>query len=793
MNRRKFFHRKLPRSAVVASLVIALANPGGWYRSAIAADAAPSPATSSAAAVARLTNLFNALQEAESEIPRDTFDPSAVLAKTGRNPARIFEWVRDQTFYVPYRGTLRGATGVLMDRLGNSLDRAICLAVILRSAGYTTRLANAQLNEKDAEAVLARIRPAPQFSYGPSGDSAQAEQQEARFVAKYGPDVSGARRDVESGAADAMNVAAGIVQRATDQSPLIIAAIGKPRNQADDHPRDLAAIKDLWWVQLQQGSAWKDLDPTAGDAQFGTGVAKASRMINFDVKADRFALDASLPHLLKIRVVTEKWEAGKLAENVLLDHEIRPSEVIGKRIAFTNVPLKWPELPDKEPPEGIVNFLKSAALNAHEWVPVLGIGDQRVFAAGVNDAGVRNESPVYPSGAAQLGQGIGGVFGSALGGEEPTIESFFTAEWIEYEIYTPGTALRKIRREVFDLVGPAARAAGAVPKPAFSDNQRIQRCLSLNGALEILPQPCRLSPEFCADLAIRQMMANRRPLLDLAGAPDFDEPHLRSLRAKMTPLPGAIYDLAQMRWVCSPVAGNVYLDRINVIALGERMRLTNPAGPSLLRQFDIVANDVAVRAGAGSDAFSIRVTQGVTETNAEALLLKTGEAGISHNAGESLNKALGTDRWAVARKSGDPPLAEGQFSADVKARIASDITDAQVVLIRKDPSSADDVSWWRVDPITGQTLGIGPNGAGQAVVETVLNRVLICFAVGLGATDICLYTSWFAAHNRTNQRAAKCLLIGLAVGMGMSGNLFTSFKIAAFLIAGAASATQGAL
>src|SRR5436305_8514472 len=157
MSQRSFFARPALRVSLVPFLILSPAIPRIGYRCASGAAASPS-APSSAAVVARITNLFNALQEAESEIPRETFDPNAVVAKTGVDSAKIFEWVRDQTSYIPYRGTLRGATGVLMDRLGNSLDRALCLAAILRAAGYTTQLVNAQLSDKDADALLERIR-----------------------------------------------------------------------------------------------------------------------------------------------------------------------------------------------------------------------------------------------------------------------------------------------------------------------------------------------------------------------------------------------------------------------------------------------------------------------------------------------------------------------------------------------------------------------------------------------------------------------------------------------------------
>ena len=104
---------------------------------------------------------FKALEAAEKEIPRDTFDPKAIVDKVGKEPDKLFEWVRDNTYWVPYQGCLRGHVGVLMDRLGSSLDRALLLAELLRLAGHKARLAHANLTEAQAKQLLPKLRPVP--------------------------------------------------------------------------------------------------------------------------------------------------------------------------------------------------------------------------------------------------------------------------------------------------------------------------------------------------------------------------------------------------------------------------------------------------------------------------------------------------------------------------------------------------------------------------------------------------------------------------------------------------------
>src|ERR1051326_7130223 len=92
-----------------------------------------------------LESSLRALADGDRASPRDRWDPSYVVETIGRQPDALFEWVRTNTRWIPYRGRLRGAAGVLMDRDGNSLDRSILVATLFRAAGHPVRLAHAAL------------------------------------------------------------------------------------------------------------------------------------------------------------------------------------------------------------------------------------------------------------------------------------------------------------------------------------------------------------------------------------------------------------------------------------------------------------------------------------------------------------------------------------------------------------------------------------------------------------------------------------------------------------------------
>lgn len=106
------------------------------------------PSLHRAEAVEQLATLSQSAERAR-------FDTSALLASLADHSiTSLFGYVRDFTQLAPYRGLLRGSKGVLLDSLGNSLDRALLLAELLRETGRDVRLVRAELSEGTATALF---------------------------------------------------------------------------------------------------------------------------------------------------------------------------------------------------------------------------------------------------------------------------------------------------------------------------------------------------------------------------------------------------------------------------------------------------------------------------------------------------------------------------------------------------------------------------------------------------------------------------------------------------------------
>jgi hypothetical protein len=292
-----------------------------------------------------------------------------------------------------------------------------------------------------------------------------------------------------------------------------------------------------------------------------------------------------------------------------------------------------------------------------------------------------------------------------------------TSASIEYEIHAPGGASRKIRRAVFDLIGPAARAATPVAAPTLDEKALLTRSLALMMETDILPVVSRFAPEYVTHLGAQSVLANRALLTaamrgelrnDFAGAQD--------VASRLVPAPTPLYGLALARFEGSRFDGRTYIDRPNILT---RHTYVAPAlaGFTLVVATDIVANDIGVDLLV-EDPFAVRLEQGVLDTNAEALVGSARPDGS--NAGWAY---AGPGSWTTIRAADDPALAALGLSDDVRRRIADDVAAGFIVVAPTSPVAVGSEAfsgWWRIDPASGQAVGLGGNGWGQSMTEFLI-------------------------------------------------------------------------
>ena len=475
-------------------------------------------------AVRRLENAFSALEDAIQRIPRETFDPEAIVQKAGSDAVKLFEWVRDETSVVPYQGSLRGPVGVLMDRRGNSLDRALLLCELLRLGGHEARLARRHLSEAEAAAMLKKKASKPGSEGSKPQPSSLQDQDDllALYVQNYALDRKNLVETIAQSRQKQENEIRQIKSEHQELAADILAILNASRKQSRrEESAGTEDLKDHWWVQWGKGEDWIDLDPALPGATPGQVFGEPEETLEPD------DLGEDLFHRIQIRIIAEQLESGVLKEKPVLEHMLIPSKTLGQRIIVRHLPLNWPSddkfLTAREP----VPFLREAIAKQTEWQAVLEVDGEAVEKSYVTARGNVSDEPSQKPGRKKGGAGaIGGLFGGLAGREEKDEEkekapksdekAWLTAEWLEFEIHSPGRPTRAHRREVFDLIGPAARQAKNVRAFKLTEQQRMDRAFKIHGETEILPLVGELSPQGTYHLATLLILSgpNTQDILD---------------------------------------------------------------------------------------------------------------------------------------------------------------------------------------------------------------------------------------------------------------------------------------
>ena len=727
--------------------------------------------------VTQLQRSLMAIEDGRREAPRDRWDPQYVVDTVGIDPAKLYGFVRDNVGWVPYRGTLRGPVGVLMDRRGNALDQSLLLAKLLSLAGHETRLARAELPETAAGSLWASLAasasvgpetiannaagvPAPaETAATPSAAPAEAAPGSPAAPAAPTPNnglLFGATPEASSNAAptelaevyelDGANVATTLKEasdgrtglaeelesRVVNQGVRLLSQFGSGDANAQreyEQGRAFSALRDHWWVQVNQGGNWVDYDLMSPDGQPGNALATASATMLPD------AVPEDQLHRVLLRVVAEQLKNGTLAETAILEHAFDPKELFGKRISLRHVPMMWPADWAAITSEDVQEKLFAALMTQKEWMPALTVGGEAYQQGSVRDSGDLNPDPkpksnpflalAFPA-AGKVGR-VADVFddlleqaapeggGNAPPGDAVRAEGELTAEWLEFTILVPGEQPKIVRRELFDILGPATRSSGDFSNFRMDDDKRLARSAGEMIETEILIQPSWPASEFVADLTAQLALTNK-PVLDEFARDPFGKapPNSMELFSKMTGIAGPAYLYSMLRSEVVMTSPSVFVDRPQVVAQHSMLTRAAPGELTSRTALDVVENGIGVDPF-GPDAFSVRLLQGIADTNAEALAL--GEEG-RRNVGEAFAQTLDNEDWTVLFP-GDEKKVEGlSLAPDLAARILADLAAGYAVV--SPPGTAPDAQragWWRIDPSTGATLGMGEQGWGAVLVE----------------------------------------------------------------------------
>ena len=636
-----------------------------------------------------LEKLLGEIEGLVARSPRDRIDPAAVVDPS-RDPEKILAWVRANTRMVAYEGSLKGPLGVLMDRHGNSLDRALLLARLLELSGHEVRIVGGKLTSNDEAKLLA---------------------DGSKTVGAH-PQTAPANADMESQPRkQATNVAAMI---ADNVGPLkAITPVSQVRH---------------YWVQFNDGKRWVDADPSLGSIG-QTRLTAGDKPIAIDPESSGVARQApdgdnldDLRHAVTMRLVVERWEAGKLIEDTLAEV---PFDAVDDGPMASTVVTFVPVNPDagKAVQRSFASGmeLSEKLLGERAWAVVL-VDSQGHVRMGrmFNDAGIVSDVPKSFDPTGQLAGVAGSAFGGLAGGlegdaTEAESATVVTSLIANYEIKVPGKRPRQLRRFIFDSIGPELRRASGQPitRPHWTDEQVIDRGADLAAINETLVSFASLPSDEYVNRFARRLVDSKSAILKvLAGNADEDARQQAGSGMSFRPL--ELFAATRDSTLNEELA---IVEPQVVRRIIRYVPNSNAKGLDLQLSGDLVWNRVAPASGPAS-AVNL-VTQGVLDTLQEpSMVLHDGPVLPGQSTAalfeEAARQGIGI---TTVRNAEDVRLAG--FPGPARARMLEDLEAGQILVVPGKPIVLDGkprVGWWRIDPSSGQAVGMMDSGLGAVLV-----------------------------------------------------------------------------
>lgn len=694
----------------------------------------------------RLDTLISSAERMRTHIDRTAFDRHALLDASDFEADSLISFVKQQIGFEQYPGALRGPEGTLSSRSGNALDQSLLLASLLRDAGFEARITRAEIDAEQAMELLGEMRRArpPYPAIGSAEGIAQAMLDMGLFRSPDKARKAELVRSIEAPPPITSNPRAQQAQQwltdvtgALDSAGLVLGSATAVEELARE-------ASDYFWVQFRDSAAgdWSDIHPAFhGEPSF--------RPVFAQVYTD--TIPAELQHRFRFQVFIEKVIGGKLEAHALTAAWERPTANLnGVTLVFYNVP---DTLMGSVP---LTSDVPAALEKATFFAPAFGaaVSEGAQF---FDSQGTLISPEVVSAPGASLIKTIGGSFGSALEGLGGQGLPQLTAQWIEFTFIAPDGSQRSHRRMTLDRIGAEARRKGVVPaglKPAGAGDLRplMQRhsFMVATGAT---------SRGKALDSSLEHIV-RQRPLFE-AIAGERAAPSSPETLKKLQDLPMGWAGHAQLFSAFDRVADLFPESRMyrSGPALVVQREGLSPTEGALIKAIDIVQNPA--RAVSWRDDRPVVDARGVVAT------------GVWETAFEGMTLDQAPERFntfsvfsSVVRSPADVSVLHPGMNAalpglspDTLSGIQDDL-DRGFAVIVPHGELPQGGGWWRVQPLTGETLGQISPGHGSEIAEWL---DLTSFGLSVAGTLVnqlgCMATHSAAMNSGNYGGFACCSLV----------------------------------
>jgi hypothetical protein len=768
----------MPRTFLQKLVLLAALTLSTLVQSGIGAaqSPGPGPAGSYEEALARLDRIMVAAEDLRAEIDRTQFDLEALGLALGFDAADVVAFVRDQIAFEQYAGLLRGAKGTLIGRAGNALDQAVLLTTLLAYAGYEARIVRGELTPEQSRSLIDQMA-APRAPEPAIGD----EEAMRAILVELGRTAGLPDEEISRQVEDAFNppdlASTHTYQAAQADTDFLLAqladagvGLGDPNAVADL----VEEARDYFWVEYRLGpsDAWEAVHPAFKDA----GATPVDPEVR-EYLPDPRAIPKELQHRFRFQVFIEQWVKGELIEHpVMSAWEAPVADLVGAPVTYQN------QL-DGLPGESDAFDLDAAIDRSELIIPVVNDtfpSDLRVFDLTGTPTEFDEIAPNEYAATFNLGELIGtGPDGVDLfGSPDPGGEVFpvLSAQWIDYTFIAPEGKETSYRRTILDRIGSDNRIANRVHVSDNLDERAVRAALLQQYTFAIAS--AAFQPAFVLDTALQRLIA-ARPFLELGLRRHFFPDQPAHLPETFDGLDNAwaqylaIYAAFDEGSRQSSIVAYRHQPSLVVYGVGSRNDDSNETELTVQRSVDVVTNArraVSVGDGNIEPAPDHLVWMGVWETYAESLALADDPGAGSFSTMAALERAAAAaiDVQLVTTES-DLVSAGLTLPTHALANLRADLARGYVAIVPTDmPPGEEMTGWWRVDPRTGETLGMTSDGRGGAAEYTVLTAIVLGTTNGVVDGLACGYAS-DKLGGSYGKAFLSCFGMGFATTMGYLG------------------------
>lgn len=703
------------------------------------------------------------------EIPRESFQIAPVLEQTQGDPEALRAWVAENILLVPYSGVLRGPGGTLMDRSGNSLDRAILLAVMLKEAGHEptllrTTLSESQVHEhlwqpvlnQDLAYLREQVSPA-EAGQVPENLTGEAYDKSMARLLEY-------EQRLEN-----------VLMRTDHQMPLLMQQLERLGQGSSEEQQRVEWLRDHWWVKIG-GEEGTDLDPALHGVE---GIHDHP-----ELNTTLAEIPDELYHTVTARVVIEQWDQGKLNEKVALEQSWRAADIANQVVVFSILPTDGlSDLDVLNEQEEVLNAqIREELVSKRSWVPALSMGRNDYSDKAFNANG-ELENPNESGQSKAFGRAISML--GALGGEEKP-EGELTGVWQEWILERPDGMKRVQRRVLVDWIGEENRRNGNIPeaRPQPGEQALLERSLALMNRGTGIVLTGEVSRPYMLARAAVSLINSKDAYKEIITAElERDSAKLEKGLSNVETFPEELFSWAVLRHELNSMRSKVYLEEPNLILQQHQFSTTaNPDKGMLHSGVDLVFNRVAVLSTDGGESRMARLEQGVIDAALESVLMETGEASAISTS--NLYQQTDPRQWQQVTTLEELDTRYHGLSESVRELMRIALNEGAVLLMPPDWAKIPDsqLCWWELDE-SGHLLGRGALGWGQSGQEYLINLYVAKAAI----------MALVLGHQTCTGSSVGCWICTAIGGALIALAVFTTGGIAVVGAATIAGSTGGAI